>query len=201
MMKVSGNYFIFQCFFSSSLCLDILALFTLTNCEKEFECSNALVNENRMVLHHSTKKYSEDIHLCTLDVQNNHEKLLHIILNLTEKNSSFTLDCRNNTKMNFNYDNQILIFTYMSFELTRIASSIILLDDTFVLASVTDQFMYPAYYFDHQLAIYSYESIYFYKYICKFTSFTLPKKTTFFFSLTVLKQKVIKKTERNEFND
>ena len=46
----------------------------------------------------------------------------------------------------------------MSFELTRIASSIILLDDTFVLASVTDQFMYPAYYFDHQLAIYSYES-------------------------------------------
>ena len=110
-----------------------LGLFTLTNCEKELECSNALVNENRMVIHHSTKKYSEDIHLCTMDVQNNHEKLLHIILNLTERNSSFTLDCRNNTKMNFNYDNQILIFTYMSFELTRIASSIILLDDTCLL--------------------------------------------------------------------
>ena len=149
-------YFIHSLFVESR---QYLGLFTLTNCEKELECSNALLNENRMVLHHSTKKYSEDVHLCTLDVQNNHEKLLRIILNLTERNSSFTLNCRNNTKMNFDYDNQqILIFTYMSFELTRMASSIILLDDMFIMSCVTDQFMYPVYYFEHPYAIYSYEA-------------------------------------------
>ena len=152
--------FAFFTFFTVTESGQILALFTLTNCRKgfEFECSNALLNENRMVIQHSMKKYSGNVRLCTMDVENDHEKLLELILKLTEKNSPFILHCRNNTTMNYIYDDQILIFTYMSFELTRIVSSLVLLDDIFVLASITDQFMYPAYYFDHPFAIYSYEA-------------------------------------------
>ena len=136
-----------------------LGLFTLTNCDNKFECLNAQINENRMVVHHHTKQYSEDIELCTVDIGNDHEKILGILLDLTERNSSYTLDCRNNTRMNFKYDNQqILLFTYLSFELTRMVSSLALLDDTFIQTSITNQFMYPAYYFDHPFAIYSYEA-------------------------------------------
>ena len=157
MMKVSGNYFIFQCFFSSSLCLDILALFTLTNCEKEFECSNALVNENRMVLHHSTKKYSEDVHLCTLDVQNNHEKLLEMSFPLTD-GIDIELKCRHNTSLHVQGDKAIAIFTYMSFELTRIISSLILPFGLHFLICVTEKTMHPPYFLDHPNAVYSYEA-------------------------------------------
>ena len=155
--KFEISFLVFQCCFSVSRSLNLLALFTLTNCDEQFECSNALFNENRMVLHHSTTNYSEDVRLCTMDVENNHEKLLETIFPLTD-GVNVEMECRNKDWLNISSDQSMVIFTFLSFELTRTISSLILPFNFHFLVCVTEKAMYPPYFLDHPNAVYSYEA-------------------------------------------
>ena len=70
------------------------------------------------------------------------------------------MECRQKPKgMLFQKDSiRTIIFTYLSFQLTRMVSSLILpMGTDIVLVSVTDRPMYPSYYFEHPNAVYSYE--------------------------------------------
>ena len=66
--------------------IDIYGLFTFTNCDETFkeDCSNALLNEQRMLTHHVQKQYSENVRFCFHDVQNSQENLIKFLLPLVD---------------------------------------------------------------------------------------------------------------------
>ena len=138
--------------------ISLLGLFTLTNCTKEhkFECQNALYNEKSMVQLHKQRKFWFDVHLCTKDIRNSSKVLSDIVLPMViQDKGSMTIPCRDGNIVLER--NATIIFTYLSFHLTRMISSLTLPLTQILLVCVTDQPMYPAYYFEHPNAIYSYE--------------------------------------------
>ena len=142
--------------------MTILGLFTLTNCTKahEFECQNALYNEQSMIQIHERTMFWFDVHLCTKDIRNDSEVLADIVLPIvTQDKGSVTMTCRNESSIVFQRNAvHTVVFTYVSFHLTRMISSMILPLSQILLICVTDQSMYPAYYFEHPNAVYSYEA-------------------------------------------
>ena len=149
--------------FNQRLRLDILGLFTTTGCQPghEFECQNALSNQNSMLEVHRRQKFWHDARLCFKDVQNSSELLIETILPLTtdEKQHYVIEDCVNKNGSFVGSSDRIMILTYLSFRLAKLVSSLILPLDAsdIVLVSITDRPMYPSYYINHPLAIYSYE--------------------------------------------
>ena len=137
--------------------VDIFGLFTFTNCEETFkeDCSNALLNEQRMLTHNVQKKYSEKVRLCFHDVQNSQENLIEFLMPLVD-GEQYTVECRNNETF-IPYFERLFIMTYVSFELTRLASFLVLPLD-FPLFGITQKEIYPAYYLDHELGLFSYQS-------------------------------------------
>ena len=142
--------------------IQILGLFTLTKCqpEKEFRCKNALLNEKRMVaFQKSTSHYSPNL-LCTKDIANSTKILVNTILPIVEEDPNRQIECRGHGV----YDNKIkrlIAITHVSFHLTRLVSSLLLLPESnsiSLLISITDRPMYPAYFLDHPSAVYSFEA-------------------------------------------
>ena len=100
-----------------------------------------------------------DVHLCTKDIRNDSEVLADIVLPIvTQDKGSVTMSCRNESSIVFQRNAvHTVVFTYVSFHLTRMISMILPLSQI-LLICVTDQPMYPAYYFEHPNAVYSYEA-------------------------------------------
>ena len=141
--------------------VSILGLFTFSNCTtgNEFECQNALFNENSMIKVHQKQQFWFTVNLCTRDVQNSSKKLTDVLLPMVSQDKgSVAMKCRNGDMVFQRSDTYTLVFTYVSFHLTRLISSIMLPMTNVLLVSVTDQPMYPAYYVEHPNAVYSYEA-------------------------------------------
>ena len=141
--------------------VSILGLFTLTNCTTghEFECQNALFNEKSIIKVHQKQKFWFAVNVCTRDVRNSSKAVTDILLPMVSQDKgSVSMKCRSGDIILQRDATHTIIFTYASFHLTRLISSIILPLTNFLLVSVTAQPMYPAYYIEHPNAVYSYES-------------------------------------------
>ena len=145
--------------------IQILCLFTLTNChpDHQFECRNARLNLERMKSHHDKADYTQPSQYCFVDMKNSSMILVETLLPIVLVRKGRNIRCMQNGGVFDDSLKRIVIFTYLDFHLTRVASSIVLseIPDTLfpvLLSSVTDQPMYPAFYLEHPLAVYSYES-------------------------------------------
>ena len=140
--------------------VEILGLFTMSNCsnDTEYQCTNAFINEERMRKFYSS--YSKPIVWCSKDVQNNQMILFDNLLPFVLEDPPFTMNCRGNKTVLIRKQRQtfLFVFTYVSFELTRIASAIILPVTDIILISITDRLMYPSYYDNNPSAVYSYRA-------------------------------------------
>jgi len=143
----------------------IYALFSLTSCDYQYECENAKLNQERMQIEHLKYLHRNDVEiLCTHDIANDVTVLYNVLFNVTwsipgSNHVHLSGKCvhpRASTKV---VKERLLIFTYLSFHLTQIASSIVLgmVSDIF-LVSVTERQMYPAFYLDNPLSFYTYQS-------------------------------------------
>uniref|UniRef100_A0A7M5XNH8 Cnidarian restricted protein n=1 Tax=Clytia hemisphaerica TaxID=252671 RepID=A0A7M5XNH8_9CNID len=134
---------------NQKLQLNILGLFTTTGCSpgNEFECQNALSNQNSMIEVHRRQTFWFDAHLCFKDIQNRSDLLIDTVLPLTtdEKQHYVTKDCVNKNGSFVRSSDRIVILTYLSFQLTKLVSSLILPLNSMdmVLVSITDRPMYP----------------------------------------------------------
>ncbi|XP_066928468.1 uncharacterized protein [Clytia hemisphaerica] len=137
--------------------VDFFCLFTFTNCDEALkeDCSNALLNEERMLTHNVQIEYSEKVRFCFIDVQNSQENLIQFLLPLVD-GKEYYVKCRNNQTYIPNFE-RLFIMTYISFELTRLASFLVL-PLGYPLFGVTREEIYPAYYLDHELGLFSYQS-------------------------------------------
>lgn len=149
--------------------LQILGLFTTTNCteDEQFECQNARLNQNSLLAihhhqHHQQQRFWYETFVCTKDIKNNSkilvDTIMPLILNEDSMSNSSTMGCQNQNGVFKRNPDRFVIFTYLTFHLTRIASSLILTSSDFILVSVTNKRMYPSYYLQHPLAVYSYEA-------------------------------------------
>ena len=143
--------------------IQLLGLFTTTNCHKEyeFECHNAKINRDTMrKLHQSERNnFSASVYTCFKDVQNNSRILANIVLPLTtEERTYYQMKCDNAEGAWQTSTERIIIFSYLSYDLTRFLSSLILPLESIILISVTDKPIYPAYYGENSRSIYSYEA-------------------------------------------
>ena len=78
---------------------------------------------------------------------------------MTQEKGSITMSCRDESSIVLERNaGHMVVFTYVSFHLTRMISSMILPLSQILLICVTDQPVYPAYYFEHPNAVYSYEA-------------------------------------------
>lgn len=141
--------------------LQILGLFTTTNCTvgEQFECQNALSNQNSLLaIHHRQQhRFWYDTFVCTKDMKNDSKTLVDTLMPFI-LNEDHVVDCQNRNGTFKTNPDRFVIFTYLTFHLTRIASSLILASTDFILVSVTNERMYPSYYLQHPLAVYSYEA-------------------------------------------
>uniref|UniRef100_A0A7M5XMI6 Cnidarian restricted protein n=1 Tax=Clytia hemisphaerica TaxID=252671 RepID=A0A7M5XMI6_9CNID len=160
---------ILLCFYVSfgvidgKLGLQFLGLFTTTNCtkENEFDCHNAKINQETMLLVHQHQQFWFDVHLCFKDIGNNTRTLVNTVFPLTtDERDTYQVKCENR---NGSWDldiskKRLLILTYLSFDLTRLLSALLLPQDLTMLISITDRPMYPAAYIEDPRAIYSFEA-------------------------------------------
>ena len=138
--------------------IQILGLFTFSNCdpEQEFECKNVELNEKRMIEFHNRTPYPGTPNiLCTKDVANSTEILVDTLLPIALEDPNRHIECRGDGV----YDNKIkinrlVVMTYISFHLTKLASSILHVPEwkSVLLICITDRPMYPAYFFEHPFA-------------------------------------------------
>lgn len=146
--------------------LQILGLFTTTNCtaDEQFECQNARSNQNSLLAihdnhHRQQQKFWYETFVCTKDMRNDSRTLVDTLMTLIfNEESNGVLDCQNKNGTFKKNPDRFVIFTYLTFHLTRIASSLILPSTDIILVSVTNERMYPSYYLQHPLAVYSYEA-------------------------------------------
>ena len=143
----------------------ILCLFTLSNChpDHQFECQNAKLNLKRMKHHYDKTVYFQPLRYCFMDMKNSSKILVETLLPIVLDRKPKNIRCMPNGGF-FGYSlKRVIIFTYLDFHLTRVASSILLSETPatlpVLLSSVTDEPMYPAFYLEHPLAFYSYESV------------------------------------------
>ena len=96
---------------------------------------------------------------CFIDVRNSPEYLHELILSYSEEiESNFTDQCVNkNAKTIFRREEMSILFTYMSYELTRLASYL-LINEKIILLAVTFQQMLPSKLHEKPYNIYSHES-------------------------------------------
>ena len=148
--------------------IHLYGLFSLSGCDQEdYQCRNAKINADRMI-----EKYDPSIddvqQMCVRDMREDVELLYNVLFEIIDNPTTFNMTCllrkekiRRETKTTRpRQDRLIFIFTYLSFELTRIVSSMILLPDTkdTVVLSITEQPMYPSYYLDHSYSYYTYQA-------------------------------------------
>ena len=96
--------------------------------------------------------------ICVRDMQEDVELLYNVLFEIIE-NPTFKMTglCKEKNRNDRTRRNRLIVFTYLSFELTRIVSSMLLHNDIVVL-SVTEELMYPSYYLDHPYSYYSYQA-------------------------------------------
>ena len=140
-----------------------LGLFQMTGCatDTQHRCQIASEVESR---YRFLKNNGSMLNaaLCTLDVADNNMMVVDLILTLFETgNMSFEAgSCINKTvSFVFKMSENPVIFTYVSFETTRLISSLISIDktDSIVLLAVTDQPMFPNALLERLAFVYSYE--------------------------------------------
>ena len=96
--------------------------------------------------------------ICVRDMQEDVELLYNVLFEIIE-NPTFNITglCKEKNRNDKTRRDRSFVLTYLSFELTRIASSMLLHNDIVVL-SVTEELMYPSYYLDHPYSYYSYQA-------------------------------------------
>ena len=143
----------------------LIGLFTMRNCPKgeEFRCQNAESNHLSMLRVHREQQFWFNTVLCTKDIKNDAKALADYLLPLTEATGPegvLVKDCDHKVGSHNTAGKIVrtIIFTYLSFYLTRLTSALILPSTNFLVVSVTDRRMYPSYFLENPLAVYSYES-------------------------------------------
>ena len=122
--------------------MQLLGLFTMSNCTKEyqFKCRNALSNYLSMLQIHQQKHFWFNTILCTKDIKNNTKTLVDFLLPLTEEKNTKATNCDNTVgSLRGRKIDRTIIFTYLSFELTRLTSALILPTTDILVISVTEQ--------------------------------------------------------------
>ena len=140
---------------------DTLALFSISNCQPDnkLHCQNAAINEKTMKQAH--QKAKRPYHLCTIDVQNSNKIAVDVMLDLINFDQvDFSGKCRSQTNDSVILQlSEVLLFTYVPFEMTRLISSLLLVKGVDVtMVSITTQQMYPFLLLEKDTFIYSYES-------------------------------------------
>jgi len=145
--------------------VQILCLFTLSKChpDHQFGCQNARLNMERLKRHQDESRYMQPSQYCFMDMKNDTSILVDTLLPIVLVSTDRNITCLKNGGVFDGNLKRLLIFTYLDFHLTRVASSILLSKipvDIYptLLVSVTDESIYPAFYLENPLAVYSYES-------------------------------------------
>ena len=138
--------------------LYMYGLFSLSGCANDnYQCRNAKINADRMIKIYNPNK--DDIQkLCVRDMKEDVGLLYSVLFEIIE-NPTFDMTglCKERQKNLKARRDRLIVFTYLSFELTRIVSSMLLPNEIVVL-SVTEEPMYPSYYLDHSHSYYSYQA-------------------------------------------
>ncbi|XP_066914590.1 uncharacterized protein [Clytia hemisphaerica] len=137
-----------------------LALFSILNCPQgdKLQCQNAAINEK--TLRKSHEKLNIPQKLCTIDVENSNQIVVEVLLDLINfYQVDFSGKCRDksvNVRLKLE---EIVIFTYVSFEMTRLISSLLMIKDIdTTLISITTEKMYPSQLLEKDIFIFSYET-------------------------------------------
>ena len=158
-----------ELFIILSLCIEgisgysMLSMFSLSGCTKDnYQCRNAKINSDRMLKRYNPKV--DDIErICVRDIKEDVNVLYDVLFQILD-NPMFQMTGQCKGKMTTDDGSgfetsreRLVVFTYLSFELTRIASSMLLPNEV-VLLSITDRPMYPSYYLEHSHSFYSYQA-------------------------------------------
>ena len=143
---------------------DTLGLFTISNCSshQQYFCVNAFINAEGLLTDHHVGLHSEDRQVCFLDSQNSEEYVAEIIFRLQEKVLKVSGLCFNNKNTTFELtlDKLPILFTYMSFDMTRLVSYLLVNEANILLVAITTERMYPSDLVFKPTFVYSYESSY-----------------------------------------
>ena len=141
---------------------DTLALFSISDCPTDFEahCRNAQYNEKR--LKKTLKKANSASSLCTMDVGgSSYDTVSNVLLDLINQESvNFQGRCMDkNEKAVLSLNKDTLIFTYVTFDITRYISSFLSVADIdTTLVAVTIKAMYPKLILNKPNFIFSHEA-------------------------------------------
>ena len=94
----------------------LLGLFTTSGCTQgnEFECTNALANQNAILEVHQRKEFWYKTLVCFKDIKNSSKNLMNTILPLTtDERDFFQLRCENKDGAFGNSIKQFVILTYL----------------------------------------------------------------------------------------
>ena len=138
----------------------LLGLLTLSGCSKgmEADCKRALTNQESILKVHQQKRFWFKMNLCFKDMKNDSKVLTDTLLPLVVNEHYTNVNCENVGGVYKQSGHMTLVFTYLTFDLTRLVSSLILPLNSFNLVSVPDRPMYPSYFLDRPLSIYSFEA-------------------------------------------
>ena len=145
---------------TQSQSIQILGLFTLTNCplDEKLECENALANQESILKMHEQTEFWYNTLVCFNDVKNDPGVMAGILFPIVA-NESTPIECQNKGGIyTRGLATAMVILTHMSFYLTRFAAFLVLPSTPVLLVSITDELMQPSYYLDHPHAIFSYEA-------------------------------------------
>ncbi|XP_066916815.1 uncharacterized protein [Clytia hemisphaerica] len=134
----------------------LYGLFSLTNCTGQYQCQNAQINAQRMLKLYKPSQH-DVLKLCIKDIQEDVSLLYDVLFGIIDPDDDkveMSGICKGKNGIKFAKRSKMFVFTYLSFALTRIVSSILLVRDV-VVVSVTEEKMYPSYYLEHPLSFYS----------------------------------------------
>ena len=152
------KHILLLCFLCYVCCeRDIIALFTLTNCQPhtEYICQNANMNMQRIL----NNRYDFDhTRYCFINVNDSMDVTAELILRITE-NTKLDLvgDCFNHLEDTIFDMERIAILSYVSFDITRLISYL-LLNSRIILIAVTFESMAPFQLVEKVNFVYSYET-------------------------------------------
>ena len=138
--------------------IDIIAPFTLTNCSPgtEYICRNARMNMPRII--NLKRAHIDHSKYCFIDVKDSMEIAVELILQVAESRTlNLSNDCIFPSDGGIYDMNMVAIFSYVSFDITRLMSYL-LLNSNVIFVAITFQSMTPFQLVERVSSIYSYEA-------------------------------------------
>ena len=142
---------------------DTLGLFTTSNCRlaEKYLCENIRANANGLLTDRHAALHLDNREVCFIDFKNSEAFVVEVLMDLQDEVLNVSELCWNtNTSFHYKLENFPILITYMSFDLTRLVSYLLVNEATILLVAMTTEKMYPSPLVLKPGFVYSYESSY-----------------------------------------